>query len=248
MDKKGKQLSNETNKQKNIVSMFDQIAGTYDKANKILSFGIDRIWRKKACNKAFDLYAKEKIDQIIDVACGTGDMMGFWAKQAKAKNIEVEKMLGVDPSEGMVGVAKEKFPHFNFDISYATQINEPNESADIISITYGIRNVMERAEALQEFNRVLKMGGMVVILEFTKNEKKSLTRGLTSFYMNKVLPKLGGFISKNKEAYEYLPNSIEGFLTTEMLVQEFKDAGFEPLYTKGFSMNISTMFIAKKVR
>jgi len=228
--------------------MFNQIAKTYDKANRVLSFGIDIIWRKKACNKSFDFYGKSEIDKIIDVACGTGDMMAYWKKQANRNGIEVKKLLGVDPSEGMVAVAQEKFPDFNFDISYATQINEPNDSADIVSITYGIRNVMERQEAFQEFNRVLKKGGLVVILEFTKSEKKTLLSRFTGFYLNKILPKIGGLISKNKEAYEYLPNSIEGFLTTQMLENELIDAGFEPLMTKSFSMNISTMFIAKKVR
>jgi demethylmenaquinone methyltransferase / 2-methoxy-6-polyprenyl-1,4-benzoquinol methylase len=235
-------------KQVKIVSMFDQIAGTYDKANRVLSFGIDIIWRKRACNRTFNLYGKDKIDTIIDVACGTGDMMGYWDKQAKKKNIEIHKMLGVDPSEGMVNVARNKFPSFNFDISYATEIHEANESADIVSITYGIRNVVKRVEAFKEFNRVLKMGGFVVILEFTKAEKKGLLSGITSFYLNKVLPKIGGFISRNKEAYEYLPDSIDSFLTKSMLEDELKEAGFEPLYTKSFSMNISTMFIARKVR
>ena len=228
--------------------MFNQIAGTYDTANRILSFGIDTIWRKRACNRSFNLYDKKKIDTIIDVACGTGDMMGYWDKIAKKQGIEIYKMLGVDPSEGMVDVARKKFPNFNFDISFATDIHEPDASADIVSITYGIRNVVQRVEAFKEFNRVLKMGGLVVILEFTKEEKKSLFSGLTSFYLNKVLPKLGGFISKNKEAYEYLPDSIESFLTKSMMEDELREAGFEPLYTKSFSMNISTMFIARKVK
>ena len=92
------------------------------------------------------------------------------------------------------------------------------------------------------------MGGLVVILEFTKEEKKNFLSGVTSFYLNKILPRIGGFISRNKEAYEYLPNSIDSFLTKSMLEDELKEAGFEPLYVKSFSMNISTMFIAKKVQ
>lgn len=253
MDEKNKRLDVSTkldgkDKQIKIVSMFDQIAGTYDRANRILSFGIDIIWRKRACNRSFKLYGKDKIDTIIDVACGTGDMMGYWDKQAKKNSVSIHKMLGVDPSEGMVNVARKKFPNFNFDISFATKIHEANSSADIVSITYGIRNVVKRVEAFNEFNRVLKPGGLVVILEFTKEEKKSLLSGLTSFYLNKILPKVGGFISRNKEAYEYLPDSIDSFLTKSMLVDELKVAGFEPLYVKSFSMNISTMFIARKVK
>jgi len=252
VDEKNRRLDVSTkldgkDKQKKIVSMFDQIAGTYDRANRVLSFGIDIIWRKRACNRSFNLYGHKKIDTIIDVACGTGDMMGYWDKQAKAKGIEIHKMLGVDPSQGMVEVARKKFPNFNFDISFATEIHESDASADIVSITYGIRNVVKRVEAFKEFNRVLKMGGLVVILEFTKEEKKSMMSGVTSFYLNKVLPKVGGIISRNKEAYEYLPDSIESFLTKTMLEDELREAGFEPLYTKSFSMNISTMFIAKKV-
>ena len=105
---------------------------------------------------------------------------------------------------------------------------------------------MQRVEALQEFNRVLKQGGLVVILEFMKNENPSLMGKIRDFYMNRVLPKVGGFISKNLEAYEYLPNSIETFSTVENMQNELIDAGFEILYTKSFSMDISTLLIARK--
>lgn len=235
-------------RQTHIVSMFNQIASTYDKANRVLSFGIDTIWRKRACNRSFELYGASHIDHIVDVACGTGDMMGYWEKQAKRLGITIGSMLGVDPSVGMLEVARKKFPQFNFETSFATQIHLPNAQADIISITYGIRNVVDRHEALQEFNRVLKKGGLVVILEFTKQSRTTLLSRVTDFYLQKILPRIGGFISKNKAAYEYLPDSIEGFLTTDMLLEELKASGFEPLVTQGFSMNISTMFIARKVR
>jgi demethylmenaquinone methyltransferase/2-methoxy-6-polyprenyl-1,4-benzoquinol methylase len=146
----------------------------------------------------------------------------------------------------MVNVGKEKFPNFEFVISDATAIPLEDESADILSISYGIRNVVERTQAFKEFARVIKTGGYVVILEFTKDDKKGLLFGIKDFYMNRVLPKLGGFISKNREAYEYLPNSIEGFLTSEMLQSELDDAGFDTEFVKSFSMDISTLVIAKK--
>ena len=111
----------------------------------------------------------------------------------------------------MLDVAKEKYPKFNYHISKATEIPLKDSSSDIISITYGIRNVVERVEALNEFNRVLKKDGLVVILEFMKNENPSFFGKIRDFYMNKVLPKVGGAISNNLEAYEYLPNSIEDF-------------------------------------
>lgn len=233
------------NKQEKIVKMFDDIAPTYDKANRVLSMGVDIQWRKRACDETFARYQKP-IDLIVDVACGTGDMMGYWQKQAKKAGIKIGKLLGVDPSVGMTNVGKEKFPEFEFVISEATKIPLEDESADILSISYGIRNVVKRQEAFVEFARVVKKDGYVVILEFTKDDKKGFFFGIKDFYMNKILPMLGGFISKNKEAYEYLPNSIEGFLTASMLQKELDDAGFTTEFVKSFSMDISTLVIARK--
>ncbi len=233
-------------KQTKIVEMFNDIAPTYDKANRVMSMGVDRSWRKKGCDKAFDFYGQKEIDLVVDVACGTGDMMDYWRRQAEKNSIKVEKLLGVDPSEGMVGVGRKKFPDFDFVIAPATAIPLEDAKADMLSISYGIRNVVERQKGLEEFNRVLKPGGMVVILEFMKNEHPSLLGKIRDFYMNRILPKVGGFISKNLEAYEYLPNSIEGFLTVANMQSELEEAGFEVMYTESFSMDISTLIIARK--
>jgi demethylmenaquinone methyltransferase/2-methoxy-6-polyprenyl-1,4-benzoquinol methylase len=233
-------------KQEKIVSMFDDIAPTYDTANRVMSMGVDKSWRRRACDLAYGFYAQDSVDKIVDVACGTGDMMDFWKKRSLSNGIAVGEIVGVDPSKGMVSVAREKYPKFNYLISTATNIPLLDASADILSITYGIRNVVERQEALGEFNRVLKKGGLVVILEFMKNENPSLLGKIRDFYMNKILPKIGGFISKNLEAYEYLPNSIEDFSTVENMKKELEAADFEIVYTKSFSMDISTLLIARK--
>ncbi|MCG3657559.1 bifunctional demethylmenaquinone methyltransferase/2-methoxy-6-polyprenyl-1,4-benzoquinol methylase UbiE [Aliarcobacter butzleri] len=234
-------------KQEKIVSMFNNIAGTYDIANRVLSMGIDKSWRNKACNKTFELYGKKDIEKIVDVACGTGDMILFWQQVAKENSINLKNIIGVDPSVGMMEVGKKKLPDVEFIEAYATQMPLIDKSADIISISYGIRNVVQRQEAFDEFARVLKKDGLVVINEFTKNKKENLLDHLTDFYLNKVLPVLGGLISKNKEAYRYLPDSIDEFLTTENLCKELKQSGLEPVYVKAFSMNISTLIIAKKI-
>lgn len=234
-------------KQEKIVSMFNDIAGTYDVANRVLSMGIDKSWRNKACNKTFELYNNNKIEKIVDVACGTGDMIMFWKQIAKENNIALENIVGVDPSVGMMEVGKKKLPDVEFIEAFATEMPLEDSSADIISISYGIRNVVERQEAFDEFARVLKKDGLVVISEFTKNEKTNPLDYLTDFYMNKVLPVLGGMISKNKEAYTYLPNSIDEFLTKDNLCKELKQAGLEPVHVKSFSMNISTLIIARKI-
>jgi demethylmenaquinone methyltransferase/2-methoxy-6-polyprenyl-1,4-benzoquinol methylase len=233
-------------KQEKIVSMFNDIAPTYDRANRVLSMGVDTIWRKKACNLAFGYCPQGKPLSIVDVACGTGDMMGYWGRVARENHIGIHSIVGVDPSEGMVAVGKEKFPQLSFHIAPATQLPQGENSADIVSISYGIRNVMERQAALGEFHRVLKTGGLVVILEFMKNENPSPLGKVRDWYMNNVLPRIGGMISSNYEAYRYLPDSIEGFLTVAKMKAELETAGFEMLYTQSFSMDISTLMIARK--
>lgn len=226
--------------------MFDDIAKSYDLANRVLSFGSDIAWRKRACEMAYDLYDKKSIESIVDVACGTGDMLGFWQKIAAKKGIDVQDFIGVDPSRGMLEVAKEKFPHFRYLEAYAQELPLENESAEFVSITYGIRNVVERQEAIEEFFRILKPGGVLVILEFTKREKRTPMDAVVELYMKKVLPRIGGLVSGNKEAYEYLPNSIDNFLTTEQLVRELESAGFTMRTVRSFSFGISTLFIAQK--
>ena len=234
-------------KQEKIVEMFNDIAPTYDVANRVLSMGVDISWRKYACKKVLNEFRDKNI-RIVDVACGTGDMMGMWHTVAGEFKVNIDELVGIDPSSGMLDVGKKKFPNFKFIEAYADKTALESEFGDILSISYGIRNVVERKAALCEFNRVLKPGGYVVVLEFTKRAKKGFLTALRDFYLQKILPILGGLISKNKEAYEYLPNSIEGFLDAKSFCDELKNAGFEVVECKGFSMDISTLFIAKKIK
>ncbi|SFZ98383.1 Ubiquinone/menaquinone biosynthesis methyltransferase UbiE @ 2-heptaprenyl-1,4-naphthoquinone methyltransferase MenG [hydrothermal vent metagenome] len=239
-------LSNKDEKQEKIVTMFDDIASTYDKANRVLSLGIDIKWRKQGCNKAFEILGKKELGQITDVATGTGDLLIYWKEEAEKNSVTVKKYVGVDPSVGMLEVAKTKVDFAEFIEGKAQELPIENETTDIISISYGIRNVVDRVEALQEFYRALKPGGIVVILEFTKQDRSGVVDKVVDFGMKNILPKVGGFISKNYEAYKYLPDSIEEFLTTEMLSKELEEAGFEMKYTKSFSMGISTLLVAQK--
>ena len=234
-------------KQEKIVDMFNQIAPTYDVANRVLSLGVDVSWRKFACRYMLEIF-KERSINIVDVACGTGDMMGLWSEISKEFGVEVKSLTGIDPSSGMLKEARAKFPNFKFIEAYADNTTLASGEAQILSISYGIRNVVERKAALREFNRVLALNGYVVVLEFTKRQKKGLITSIRDFYLSKILPKIGGFISKNKEAYEYLPSSIENFLDAKSFCDELIEAGFEMELCKGFSMDISTLFIAKKVR
>ncbi len=239
-------IENREEKQEKIVGMFDDIASTYDRANRVLSMGIDIQWRKKGCDKAFEILNRKSLGQITDVATGTGDLLIYWKEQAEKNAVSIEKYVGIDPSVGMLEVAKGKVDFAEFIEGKAQELPIENESTDVISISYGIRNVVDRVEALQEFHRALKPEGIVMILEFTKQDRSGLIDKVVDFGMKKVLPKIGGFISKNYEAYQYLPESIEEFLTTEMLSKELEDAGFEMKYTKSFSMGISTLLVAQK--
>lgn len=234
-------------KQQEIIAMFDDIAGSYDLTNRVMSCGIDISWRKIACKKAFQNLTKTKHLEIADIACGTGDMINHWKKNASKEGVEIQSIVGLDPSEGMLKVARKKMPEVSFMQCEATKLSLENESKDILSIAYGIRNVVEREKALSEFARVLKKDGILVILEFTKCENPSLMERLMGFYTKNILPFVGGILSRNYRAYRYLPDSIEEFLTTDKLNFELSKVGFKTLCTKSFSVGVCTLFIAKKL-
>lgn len=228
--------------QKKIVEMFDSIAPKYDIANRILSLGIDIKWRKEAVEEAVKDFDKDNI-RILDVACGTGDMIGIWQKTIKNKNLNIS---GLDPSKGMLEVAKKRFPDITFYNAYATEIPSEDASFDVISISFGIRNILEIEKALNEFNRVLDKNGKLLILEFVRDNKNKKLRKCIDFYTNKFLPKIGGIITKNKEAYEYLPKSIENFYTVDELSELLKNVNFEIKKVKLFNFSQVAMIIAQK--
>ncbi len=233
------------NKQEQIISMFNEISPTYDLLNRLLSFGIDRRWRQIACKKCFKHYGKE-VERIVDVACGTGDMIHFWHEGAEKTGHTVQEFVGIDPSVGMLAVAKEKIEYANFIEGTATTIPLEDGSADFVSISYGIRNVVERLDAWKEFYRVLKPGGMLVVLEFTKPEKENVFGKFTKWYMQKMIPFIGKIISRHSDAYTYLPDSIKAFETTAKLKEEMEAAGFQSVFIKGYSFEISTLFMMQK--
>jgi len=149
-------LEKRIEKQERIVGMFDDIASTYDLANRVLSMGIDKQWRKKGCDKAFEILGKKELEQVTDVATGTGDLLVYWKEQADKNAVKINKYVGVDPSVGMLEVAKNKVDFAKFIEGKAQDLPIDDESTDVISISYGIRNVVDRVEALQEFYRALK--------------------------------------------------------------------------------------------
>ena len=221
--------------QEKIVKMFDEIAPSYDLVNKIVSFGSDKIWREKAIKETLKFINSPK---VLDIACGSGDMIEIWKKYTN-------NITGLDASAKMLEIAKKRFPNIKFYHALAQNLPFENKSFDVISISFGIRNVVEIDKAIEEFKRVLKKEGILLILEFTKPTKKTALRNAIDFYSNKILPKIGGIISKNQKAYEYLPASINNFYTLNELCQKLK--GFEIKAARNFNLSPASMIIAKKI-
>lgn len=235
------------NKQENIINMFDRIATRYDIANRILSLSVDVRWRKEACKKALELASNKSVESsplnILDVACGTGDMMLNWLKFTPNANL-----IGIDPSSNMLEIAKKKLPSNTRLIKgEAKSLEIESNSIDILSIAYGLRNVVELEAAIEEFRRVLKSGGILVILEFSKKDKQTLLDKAALFYTKRILPLLGGLIAKDYSAYKYLPDSIEDFLSLEALSEKLESRGLKCKFSKRYVANLCSLIIAQKV-
>ncbi|MDR2905356.1 MAG: bifunctional demethylmenaquinone methyltransferase/2-methoxy-6-polyprenyl-1,4-benzoquinol methylase UbiE [Helicobacteraceae bacterium] len=240
-------------KQKQIINMFDEISPTYDRLNRVLSFGADRAWRRNGCLAAFRAFlgGREQRDHkarlLVDVATGTGDLIFFWRAAAKKARVEIKRVIGVDPAKKMLEIAEKKIgKDAEFIVSEAVKIPLEDNSVDLISISYGIRNVVEIDKAIKEFYRLLDCGGILLILEFMSREKLTIFDRFARLYMKRVLPAIGKLISKDDLAYKYLPESIEKFLTKEELETKLQNAGFEIVQIKDETFKISTRFIARK--
>lgn len=232
-------------KQDEIIHMFNDIAKTYDTTNRVMSMGIDISWRKEACKEAFRILNKQDLD-IADIACGTGDMMLHWEQASKELGFSMQSIVGIDPSEGMLSQAMQKIPNGIFKVSKADNLPLESNSKDIISIAYGLRNVVQREAALNEFYRVLRPNGVLVILEFTTPNTNSFFSKLMQFYTRNILPIVGGLISRNFKAYRYLPDSIDGFITRETLEAELLAHNMPTIFAKSYSANVSSLLIAQK--
>lgn len=197
--------------------MFDNIAHRYDLLNRLLSFRTDVRWRKKAIKLA-EIKGGHK---VLDLACGTADMMIEMDTRVEGVNL-----IGGDFSYNMLKLGQEKFPKGSFSVSDAHMLPFKDGSFDRITISFGFRNVTDKPKGLAEMHRVLKKGGRLCILEFSQPEGFIFSR-LYRFYFTKLLPFIGGIISGNKDAYEYLPDSVYKFPKRDVYRQMILDAGFE---------------------
>jgi demethylmenaquinone methyltransferase/2-methoxy-6-polyprenyl-1,4-benzoquinol methylase len=223
--------------------MFDQISPTYDIVNRILSCGLDKSWRKQL---VLHLPQNKRLS-LLDSATGTGDQL--FALMERCPHIE--KAVGIDLSTKMIGVAAEKLkkkafaPLVQLTHASATALPFTNESFDCATISFGIRNVSDPLLALSENFRVLKKGGRLLVLEFSLPKNRTL-RALHLFYLRKILPYLGGWISKNKEAYSYLNQTIETFPHGQDFCALMERAGFAKVQAHPFTLGIVSLYCGDK--
>lgn len=226
-----------------IRALFDSIAPDYDRLNHILSLDIDKTWRRRALKWIVE---PGKEQQILDVACGTGDFSIAIAK--KSENVRV---TGVDLSEGMLKVMAEKVAKAGLQERIKAEQGNcevmpfADDSFDRVTIAFGIRNFENREAALKEILRVLKPGGRLVILELSVPESKPL-RWAYELYFTKILPAIGGAVSGDKAAYRYLPASVLAFPPKDKWMATMASCAYREVKHKSFTLGICRMYIGEK--
>lgn len=237
-----KVMSNIKPQTEQVKQMFDDIAPTYDRLNHILSLSIDKIWRNRVVRAVRRLGAKE----ILDIATGTGDLA-----IAMARKIEGTTICGADLSPEMLAVAKQKVAkaalsdRITLMEGNAEHLPLPDMSADAVTIAFGIRNFENKENCLKELRRVLRTDGHLVILEFS-NPKNRLIGWLYRIYSHKILPWIGGLVSRNRSAYEYLPASVDSFPNPDIFSQMIESAGYKMVKRHSQSFGIAQIYIAQR--
>lgn len=229
-------------KKEGVQIMFDSIAHDYDKLNHILSLNIDKGWRKKAVREIIDTDAPLN---ILDVACGTGDFMIEIATKANKES----NLQGIDISEEMMKIGREKIRKHGFSAKLEQADCEalPFDSYtfDRISVGFGVRNFEHLDKGIKEMFRVLKTNGKLVILELSV-PSNPLIRWCYKLYFLKILPTIGGWVSGDKGAYNYLPASVLKFPAPPAFINIMKEAGFKTVIHKPLTLGICRMYIGIK--
>lgn len=226
-----------------VQRMFNRIAPTYDRLNRIISMGLDRKWRKYG----IDLLAPYAPTEILDIATGTGDL----AIDLATALPHASSILGVDISEEMMRYASEKAHRLGLDdrISFAyedsTAMSFADESFDAVTIGFGIRNFSDIPAAAAEIYRVLRPSKPVMILELTEPTSPILRAGYR-LYAKHFIPLMGQIISADRDAYAYLPRSIEQAPQRDAMIEIFKSAGFSDGYWRTLSPGVCTVYLAIK--
>ncbi len=230
-------------KTKMVQRMFNRIAPSYDKLNRMISLGMDKSWRRKAIT----MLAPYSPKRVLDVATGTGDLAIDLVNSIES----IETVLGVDISEEMMRQGKDKIHSLGLDHKIGfekqdcTKLSYESSSFDAVTIAFGIRNFENIPKGLAEVYRVLKAGSPLVILELTEPKNKLLYWGY-KLYAYKIIPFLGKTFSDDGDAYEYLPASIAKAPQRETMVQLMKEQGFSEAYYHSIFPGSCTIYVAIK--
>lgn len=230
-------------KKEKIQEMFDGIAPSYDRLNHLMSLDVDKRWRRRALKEVVD----GSVQQILDVACGTGDSTIALAKGAAPGS----RITGVDISEGMMALVMRKaakegvHDRIRLQVADGEALPFADESYHRVFCAFGIRNFEHKEKGLEEFLRVLKPGGKAVILELSVPGNRFL-RKLYDLYFLHVLPWVGGMISGDKAAYRYLPASVHAFPAPEAFCAMLLAAGFRNVRHKSLSLGLCRLFVGEK--
>lgn len=234
--------NSEKSKKGQIIDMFNNIAYRYDFLNHALSMNIDKIWR----NKAIKALRPLQPETLLDVATGTADFAIL-----SAKKLQTKKIVGIDISEKMLEIGKEKVTRLNLDSQVSLQLADSealpfdDDSFDAITVGFGVRNFEDLQKGLQEMRRVLKPNGIAAILEFSMPEHFPIKQ-LYSFYFKHILPLIGKVFSKDYDAYYYLFNSVQEFPYGQKFVDEATKAGFTNTKVTKLSFGIASLYICTK--
>ncbi|MDF1673708.1 MAG: bifunctional demethylmenaquinone methyltransferase/2-methoxy-6-polyprenyl-1,4-benzoquinol methylase UbiE [Vicingaceae bacterium] len=228
-------------KKEQVATMFNNISKKYDFLNHFLSMGIDIIWRKKAIRLLKDKQPK----QMLDIATGTGDFA------IAALKLNPTKVTGIDISEGMLNVGKEKIKakgltdKIELQLGDSENLNFDNETFDAYTVGFGVRNFENLEKGLTEMLRVLKPNGSAIILEFSK-PKKFPIKQIYNFYFNKILPGIGKLVSKDSSAYTYLPESVDAFPDGEDFIKILNKIGYKDAKAIPLMFGIASIYKATK--
>jgi len=237
-----KPYDSERTKKEQVREMFDRIAPTYDLLNHTLSLNIDRLWRRRVVR----LVRRGRPQRILDVATGTGDLA-----IALARGIRGCAVLGVDLSEGMLGAARAKVAACGLDGRIVLEQGDAEHlalsdaSVDAVTVAFGVRNFGDLEAGLRELARIVKPGGRVVILEFSRPHNR-LFRALYEFYSTRILPRIGGAVSHDKRAYEYLPASVGAFPAPDAFLEMLARAGFHGCRARSQSFGIAQIYTGER--
>ncbi|GHA27355.1 demethylmenaquinone methyltransferase [Salinimicrobium marinum] len=226
---------------KKVEEMFDTISTNYDGLNRVISFGIDVKWRKKVVK----IVEQSDPDKVLDIATGTGDLAINLAKTGASK------IVGLDLSEGMLAVGRKKIAEKELsekiEMIQGDSENLPFEdsSFDAITVAFGVRNFENLKKGLEEILRVLKPGGVFVILETSVPTKFPFKQGY-NFYTKNLLPLIGKLFSKDRDAYSYLSESACAFPYGEKLNNILRKIGFKDVENKPQTLGVATIYVASK--